>query len=128
MLNIEFGIEFLELGVVELVIVVSDDHAWELKYVDNGFPHKAFYSGFGDLGEWFGFDPFGEVLHGNNQELSLARGQWEGSEDVDSPLRKEPRGHQGSQFVRRLSLDVGKSLALSHFRTNSMASWHMVGQ
>ena len=59
----EFRTELPESIIVELSSVISDDDSWNAESVDYMIPDKSFHFVFCDEGQWFSFDPFGEIIN-----------------------------------------------------------------
>ena len=64
MLNIVLSTEVLKLLVVELPTVVSDNDSWDAKSEDYMASDEAFHLTFRNKGQWFGLNPFCEVVYG----------------------------------------------------------------
>ena len=47
----------------------------------------------GDGGKRLYFYPLGKIVDGHYQALYLSQGEWERTEEVDSPFTKRPGGH-----------------------------------
>ena len=71
MLYVELYAEVFELHVVELLVIIYNYDARQAKSIDNGLPDEIFSLCFGDLGHWFNFYPFSEVINGYKEKLSL---------------------------------------------------------
>ena len=71
MLNMEFFQELFEPFAIKLGAVVSDDGSREVITAYNRLPDERFGLGHSDVGHGLGFDPFGEVIHGNEEKFLL---------------------------------------------------------
>lgn len=67
--------ELLELYVIELGPVVSDDHLWYVEPCDDVLPDEPFYLFLNDGRQWFNLDAFGEVVNPNYEQPLLSRGR-----------------------------------------------------
>ena len=88
MFNMELSVEVLELFIIKLSTVVSDDDLREAESRGDGLLNKFSGLGLDDLSYRLSFQPFGEVIDSHEHELPLCWGRREGSEDVDPPLGK----------------------------------------
>ena len=64
MLNIVLGIEVFEFLVVELPAIVGDDNSWDAKSENYMASDETLHLTFCNKGQWFGFNPFHEVVYG----------------------------------------------------------------
>ena len=71
MLNVEFIQELFEPSAIELDAVVCDDGSREAITAYDGLSDERLCLGLSNVGHGLGFDPFGEVIHHNEEELSL---------------------------------------------------------
>ena len=69
MLNVEFFQELFEPLAIKLGAVVSDDGSREAIMAYEGFLDERFHLGHCDVGDGLGFNPFGEIIHDNEEEL-----------------------------------------------------------
>ena len=111
MFNIDLNIEVLELFIIKLLAIVSDDDLEKAKSTNDGFLYKLSGLGLGDLGHQLGFYPFGEVVDGYEQELSLCWDRRKGFEYVYLPLGEWPWCSYSYQLGGRLVLHGGMPLA-----------------
>ena len=98
MLNMEFFQELFEPLVIELGAVVRDDGSREAITAYDGFPDKRFRLGHCDVGDGLSFDPFGEIIHGYEEKLSLQGRLWERSQNVYSSLLEGPWQNEGGEL------------------------------
>ena len=111
MLNMEFFQELFEPLAIELSAVVNDDGSREAIMAYDRFPDERFHLGYSDVGHGLGFDPFGEVIHGNEEKLSLLGRLWERSQNVYSPPLEGPWRNEGGELRGRKVLGQSISLA-----------------
>ena len=71
MLNMEFFQELFEPLAIELGAVVHDDGSRKAIMAYNRLSDERFCLGCSDVGHGLGFDPFGEVIHGNEENFLL---------------------------------------------------------
>ena len=71
MFNMELSTEVRELFIIKLSIVVGDDDPREAESTGDRFLYKLSDLGLDDLGHRLDFHPFGKVVDGYEQELSL---------------------------------------------------------
>ena len=64
MFNIELGVEVLELFIIKLLIIVSDDDPRKADSENDGFSYELSGLSFCDLGHCLDFHPFSEVVDG----------------------------------------------------------------
>ena len=69
----EFDVEVFDLLVIELSAIIYDDGLRKAKLIDDRLPYELLGFSFSDLSHWLGFHPFGEVVYGDKQELSLCQ-------------------------------------------------------
>ena len=98
MLNVELGQELLEPPIVELSIIVCNDHSRETILVYYGFSDERLSLGFGDVGHWLGLYLFSEIIYCDEEEFSLQGSFRERSQYINSPLFKRPRRDQSGQL------------------------------
>ena len=101
----------LECVIVKLLSVVRDKDLWDSKKKNDAFPDKASDIFLHDSGQWFGLNPFGEVVDLYNKDLELQYGHREGSHYVQSPLGEWPEGIHWCKFLSWLSHDIAEALA-----------------
>lgn len=108
----ELYTRFLIPGIVELLVIVTDNDSGDPKLVDDGPPCKVMDVLLSNLCQGFNFHPLGEVVNGYHQEphLSFPHGKWPNY--VDSPLRKGSGPYYWDQFFWEYLRDIGKSLTL----------------
>uniref|UniRef100_A0A0D3DLF8 Uncharacterized protein n=1 Tax=Brassica oleracea var. oleracea TaxID=109376 RepID=A0A0D3DLF8_BRAOL len=83
----------------ELRTVVCYDLVWEPVSADYVLPDEILHLLVGDVGIGFGFDPLGEVVCENQDELLLARCRhW--TDDVHSPSHEWVWSSQGMKELR----------------------------
>lgn len=85
-LDSEFCIEFLILGIIELLSVVGDDDSGNLEQIDDRLPSEVTDVLLSEFRQGFNLHPLGEVVNGHCQEphLSFSVGKW--PDYIDSPL------------------------------------------
>ena len=66
MFNMKFRLEVLELFIIKLSAIVSDDDSRKAESTDDGLPHEFCGLGLSDLSHQLGSYPFGKVI--NNYE------------------------------------------------------------
>ena len=71
MLNMVFFQELFEPLAIELGAVVSDNGSREAIMAYDGLPKESLCLSLYDLGHGLRFDPFGEIIHGNEEKLLL---------------------------------------------------------
>ena len=71
MFNMEFLQELFEPPAIELGAVVYDDGLREAITAYNRLPNERLCLGLSNVGHRLGFNPFGEVIHYNEEELLL---------------------------------------------------------
>ena len=71
-LNMKFDGEVSEYSVIELSIIVSDDSVGKSESIDDQLLEETFGLALDDVHQWLDFDPLGEVVDGDDKELSLA--------------------------------------------------------
>ena len=71
MFDMEFTQELFEPSAIELSVVVYDDGSGEVITAYYRFSDERLRLGFSDVGHGLGFDPFGEVIHRNEEKLPL---------------------------------------------------------
>ena len=71
MLNMEFFQELFEPLAVKLGAIVYNDGSREAITAYNRILDVSFCLGHSDVGHGLEFDPFGEIIHDNEEKLSL---------------------------------------------------------
>ena len=71
MLDAKLTQELFKPPVIKLSVVVCNDGLREAITAHYGFPNERFCLKFGDVGHGLGLDPFGEVIHPNEEKLLL---------------------------------------------------------
>ena len=71
MFDVELAQELFEPLAIELSAIVYDDGSRKAIMTYYRIPNKGLCLGFSDVGHGLGFDPFGKVIHHNEEELSL---------------------------------------------------------
>ena len=71
MFDIEFTQELFEPLAIELSAVICDDGSKEAIMAYYRFLDEGLCLGFSDVGHGLSFDPFGKVIHCNEEELLL---------------------------------------------------------
>ena len=71
MFDIEFTQELFEPPAIELSVVVCDDGSGEAITAYYRFSDERLCLGFSDVGHGLSFNPLGEVIHRNEEELPL---------------------------------------------------------
>ena len=71
MFDVELVQELFEPPTVELSAVIRDDHLGETISAYYGLPDERFSLEFGDVGHELGLYPFGEIVHRDEEKLSL---------------------------------------------------------
>ena len=64
MLNMVLGTEVFKLLIVELPAVVGDDDSWDTKSKNYMALDETLHLTFYNKGQWFGLNPFHEVVYG----------------------------------------------------------------
>ena len=76
---------------IELKTVVRDEGTRDSKPSDNIFPNKSLSIHILGICQWFSFNPFGEVIHANQQILLIPCCLRERTYNVQAPLSERPR-------------------------------------
>ena len=71
MFNVELTQELFKPPTVELSVVICDDRPGESIAAYYGFPDERLRLEFSDIGHELGLDPFGEIVHDNEEKLLL---------------------------------------------------------
>ena len=71
MFDVELAQELFEPSAIELGVVVYDDGSREAITTYYRFSDERFHLKFGDVGHGLGLDPFGEVIHHNEEKFLL---------------------------------------------------------
>lgn len=71
--NVQVPIEFNQLKVAKLMIIIRDKDPWEAKAINDRLLDEVLYSSFCYFGKGFSLYPFCEVIYGHKQELLLPR-------------------------------------------------------
>ena len=74
MFNMELNVEVLELLIVELSAVVSDDDSREVELRDNRLPNKVSGLCFSYLGYWLSLHALSKIINHYKKELTLHQG------------------------------------------------------
>ena len=90
---------------------VRDEDPWDSEEKNDAFPDEALDIFLHDNSQWFGLNPFGEVVNPYDKELELPYGHGEGSHYVQFPLGEWPGGIHWCKFLNWLSHDIAKVLA-----------------
>ena len=97
---------------IELKTIVRDEGTRDSKPSDNIFPNKSLGIHIPNICQWFNFNPFGEVIHANQQIPFIPCCLRERTYNVQAPLSERPRAGQRIKNSSWL-MNVGcKSLAL----------------
>lgn len=111
-LYVKLSIKVPKCSIVELSTIVSDNDTGKSELIDDRFSKEILDFAFGDMLQGFCLHPFGKVVDGDNENLSLA-GCWEKLiKYVHSPLDEGLGGRELSQLTSWLLLDTGIALAL----------------
>ena len=71
--------EILECIIIELLSIVRHEDSGDSEMADDVFLDEASDIFLCDNGQWFGLDPFGEVIDPYDEKLELSYGNGEGS-------------------------------------------------
>ena len=71
MFDMELTQELFEPLAIKLSVVVYDDGSGEAITTYYRFLDERFYLKFGDVGHGLSLDPFGEIIHCNEEKISL---------------------------------------------------------
>ena len=71
-LNPELGTEIPELRIVKLLPIIRYQGYWDAKPANYGTPDEVVYLLLCDSSQWFGFGPFGEIIHYYDDKFALA--------------------------------------------------------
>ena len=71
MFDVELVQELFEPLTIELSAVISDDRLRETIPTYYGLPDERFSLEFDDVGHGLGLHPFGEIVHRDEEKLSL---------------------------------------------------------
>ena len=85
-LNSELSTEIFEFAVVELFSVVWYQGSWDTKPAYDGSPYEIAYLLFCDCGQGLSLSPFGEIIHCDDDEFTLAFSQGQRSQYIQTPL------------------------------------------
>ena len=111
MLNLVPLQKFLEGSGFELPPVVDHQDSRDAEAAKDVFPDKIGDPLLRDCGQGFSFNPFGEVVTGQDDPLSSTRSCRKRSQDINSPLSKWDWGLNRGQPGGWLPWDVGVELA-----------------
>ena len=110
------GAEGLE-PVLELGVVVRHNGIGHPEPRQDVLPDKLLGVVLCDLGQWFGLDPFGEVICAYEKVPPIVLCCWQWTYDIQSPLGKRPRAGEWRKVIRG-SMDNWRVflalLAISH--------------
>ena len=81
-LDSELGAKISEFWDVELLAVIRHQSFRDSKPTNYGPPNEVAYLLLGDLCQWLGLCPFGEVVHSYNGEFALTSSNGQGAEYV----------------------------------------------
>ena len=91
--------------------IIGDDRMWDSESGDDVSLDEVHALRLGDRGEWFCSYPLGEIIDRHNGEFGLCPSGGEWTNQVYSPSCKLPGADERREPMRRLSWDMGKSLA-----------------
>ena len=111
-LNSQLLAKVLEHIVVELLAIVRDKDLRDSEMANDALPNEALNISLCDSGQWFYFNPFGEVVDPYDEELELSHSDRERSHYIQPSLGVQPKGAHWCKFLRWSSYDVAKALAL----------------
>ncbi|GJV33545.1 hypothetical protein Tco_1393945 [Tanacetum coccineum] len=93
----------LEWVIHQLCSVFSHDHSWKSKSAHNVLLDELLNFFTGDFSQRLRLHPLGEIVNLHNDELELVGALRKRLKDVETPLVKGPRGHDGRQTRLRKS-------------------------
>ena len=104
--------KFSERCVIKLPFIVRHKHPRYSESAHNILPNEVLNILLCNFRQGFSFHPLGKVINSHHQKLHLSGPSWEGTQNIQSLLRKRPWSHHWGKVFRWLSRDVTEPLTL----------------
>ena len=100
------------MRVIKLSSIVRHKHPRYPKPAHNTLPDEVLNILLCNFRQGFSFHPFGEVINPYHQKFHLFGPCRKGTQNIQLPLCKGPRGHYWGKVLRQLSRDITESPTL----------------
>nr|GEU65692.1 hypothetical protein [Tanacetum cinerariifolium] len=97
--DVQFVAPFFEWVVSKLFSAIRYDFPWKTEYAHYVIPNEFFDLGSSYCCDCFCFNPFGEIVDGNNKKFHLPLRLWERTGDVNYAFVEWPQRHLGLECM-----------------------------